>query len=268
VDVGSGYVKSVDATSGEERWTSDIGADRVRATPALRSNTMYVPASDDSVVVLDTATGERRWRVALGDEDDADTSTEVDAADPSSPAVGGDRVYVGSSRGVHAFDALSREVGWETETAAVRSSPAVVDDWLWVGTDDGVTALAATDGSEHWSVDLDDPVVAAPVVDVHASRVYAATTGGEVVALDAAGGGTEEWSVDLDRRVLASPALADGTLYVGHVGGDLLAVDAKAGEVTESYRAVGQLYASPVVYGDAAFYATGTGNVYAVADDA
>jgi outer membrane protein assembly factor BamB len=225
---------------------------------------MYVPASDDSVVALDTATGERRWRVALADEDDADTTTEVDAADPGTPAVAGDRVYVGSSRGVHAFDALSRGIDWETTTAAVRSPPAVVDDWLWVGTEDGVTALAAENGSEHWSVALDDPVVAAPVVDVHASRVYAATTGGEVVALDAAGGGTERWTLDLERRVLASPALADGVLYVGHVGGDLLAVDADDGEVAGRHKAVGQLYASPVVHEESLFYATGTGNVYAV----
>jgi outer membrane protein assembly factor BamB/ferredoxin len=263
VYVGSSYVKAFDATTGEERWTADVAADRVRATPALRSNTLYVPASDDSVVAFDTATGERRWRIALDDADDADTTSEMAATRPGTLAVADDRVYVGSSAGVHAFDALSRGLDWETATAPVRSPPAVLDDWLWVGTDEGVAALGATEGTPHWDRSLDDPVVAAPVVDVAASRVYLATTGGDVVALEAATGDVA-WTTPLDRRVLASPALADGTLYVGHVAGDLLAVDVETGAVVGDHAASGQLYASPVVHDESLHYATGTGAVYAV----
>lgn len=259
VYVGANYVKAFDATTGEERWTVDVGAERVRATPALRSNTLYVPASDDSVVALDTATGDERWRVALGDGD-------ADATAPSAPAVADGRVYVGSSWGVHVFDALSQAVDWETATAAVRSPPAVLDDWLWAGTDEGVVALGASEGTDHWTHALDDPVVAAPTVDVEASRVYVATTGGDVAALDAATG-EAEWTVPLGRRVLASPALADGSLYVGHVGGDVAALDAVTGEARETYDATGQLYASPVVHEASLYYGTGTGTVYAVADE-
>lgn len=263
VYVGSGYVKALDATTGEERWTADLDAARVRATPALRSNTLYIPTSDDSIVAFDTATGERRWRVALGDAEDADTTAEMAAARPGTLAVADDRVYVGSSRGVHAFDALSRAVDWETETAAVRSPPAVLDDWLWVGTNEGIAALGATEGKAHWDRSLDDAVVAAPVVDVAANRVYVTTTGGDVVAVEAATG-ESAWRTALGRRVLASPALADGTLYVGHVAGDLLAVDVETGEVVGDHAASGQLYASPVVHEESVHYATGTGAVYAV----
>lgn len=259
VYVGASYVKAFDATTGEERWTVDVGAERVRATPALRSNTLYVPVSDDSVVAVDTATGDERWRVALDGDDGADPTA------PGTPAVADGRVYVGSSWGVHAFDALSQAVDWETSTAAVCSPPAVLDDWLWAGTDEGVVALDASDGDDHWTHALDDRVTAAPAVDVEASRVYVATTGGDVAALDAATG-DPAWTTALDRRVLASPALADGTLYVGHVGGDVAVLDAATGEVQDVYEATGQLYASPAVHEAALYYGTGTGTVYAVTD--
>jgi outer membrane protein assembly factor BamB/ferredoxin len=266
VYVGSGFVKAFDATTGEERWSATLDADRVRATPALRSNTLYVPASDDSVVAFDTATGEQRWRVALDEDEsevDDDTATKLAATDPGTPAVADGQVYVGSSRGVHAFDALSQVVDWETETDAVRSPPAVLDDWLWAGTETGVVALGASDGTTHWTESLDDPVVAAPVVDAPASRVYAATTGGDMVAFDAATGDIA-WTAALDRRVLASPALADGTLYVGHAGGTVVALDAATGAVAGDYDATGQLYASPVVHESSLYYGSGTGSVYAV----
>jgi outer membrane protein assembly factor BamB/ferredoxin len=267
VYVGARFVKAFDATTGEERWSADAG-DRVRATPALRSNTLYVPTSGDSVVALDTATGERRWRVTLGDgptplERVDGTSTGMTAAKPGTPAVADGRVYVGSSRGVHAFDALSQAVDWETETPPVRSPPAVLDDWLWAGTDAGVVALGAPSGERHWTASLDDPVVAAPVVDPVVSRVYAATLGGDAVAFDASTG-EAAWTAALDRRVLASPALADGTLYVGHAGGTVVALDGETGAVLGEYDTTGQLYASPVVHGSSLYYGSGTGAVYAV----
>ena len=304
VYVGSRFVKAFDATTGEERWSATLDADRVRATPALRSNTLYVPTSDDDVVAFDTATGEERWRVALGDADAAggaesedatgrkrersDASegeasaeseadddetevtaepdggtTEMAATKPGTPAVADGQVYVGSSRGVHAFDGLSQAVDWETETAPVRSPPAVLDDWLWAGTGDGVVALGTPAGTTHWSASLDDPVVAAPVVDAPASRLYAATLGGDVVALDASTGEVV-WNLALDRRVLASPALADGTLYVGHTGGTVVAIDGETGEVTGRYDARGGLYTSPVAHESSLYYGCGTGSVYAV----
>ncbi len=265
VYVGSRFVKAFDATTGEERWSATLDADRVRATPALRSNTLYVPTSDDDVVAFDTATGERRWRLRLGEGGDAaaDTATEMAATRPGTPAVADGQVYVGSSRGVHAFDGRSQVVDWETATAPVRSPPAVLDDWLWVGTEDGVVALGTPDGTTHWTASLHDSVVAAPVVDAPASRVYVATTGGDVVAFDAATGDVA-WATALDRRVLASPALADEALYVGHVGGHVVALDGESGAVAGGYDATGQLYASPVVHESSLYYGSGTGSIRAI----
>lgn len=57
------------------------------------------------------------------------------------------------------------------------------------------------------------------------STVYVGTGAGAVTALDAATG-TELWTVDVGAAVTRPPALADGVLYVGTAGGDIVAVGA------------------------------------------
>lgn len=65
----------------------------------------------------------------------------------------------------------------------------------------------------------------AAVIGPGETAVYVGTSAGAVTALDAATG-ARLWTVDVGAAVTEPPALADGVLYAGTAGGDLVAVAA------------------------------------------
>ena len=143
-----------DAATGDTRWTAGIDDVSLRTSPAVADGTVYVAASTTRacipeadecsgtsrgrVYAVDAATGERRWTAPI------ETDTR------SSPAVVGDRVYVGCNDGVSAVT-TDGEAAWRIDFESdredgpyVKSSPAVADGRLFVGASDG--RLRAIDG--------------------------------------------------------------------------------------------------------------------------
>lgn len=199
----AGGVYALDPSTGEEAWSwspgsidGDAGDPGVVAPPAYRDGTVYVGVHGlGAVVALDAATGEARWHRSL---DGANAKT--------SPAVDGDRVYVGVTghervetgtetttgdddaesmptvRTVGTVAALSATDGavewtWETDRS-VRSSPAVVGDRLYAGAGDGLVALSRADGEERWGVTFGDFVASSPAVV--GGRAYAGSADGHL----------------------------------------------------------------------------------------
>ncbi len=134
----------------------------------------------------------------------------------SSPAVVSGVVYVGSSYGVAAVNAINNcEVLWSyTIGGPVRySSPAVADGAVYVGSDGGnIYALNASTGALLWSYTTGGLVASSPAVAN--GVVYVGSNDGRVYALNAASGALL-WSYITGGAVQSSPAIANGVLYVG-----------------------------------------------------
>lgn len=107
-------------------WTFETGG-KIRTTPVLAGDLVYVGSRDGNVYAVDTDSGDEVWRFETGGKVD------------SSPAVADGVLYVGSAD--HHVYALAAETGeelWAFETAGeVVSSPAVVDGTVYVGSNDG-----------------------------------------------------------------------------------------------------------------------------------
>jgi len=89
----------------------------------------------------------------------------------------------------------------------------------------GIRALDAERGDERWRFDTDRWMQSVPVARDDA--VYALANGGGegyVYELDASDG-TERWSQALDSEPVAGLSVVDGTVYVGTIGGELVAMD-------------------------------------------
>jgi outer membrane protein assembly factor BamB len=172
------------------------------------------------VLAVDAATGRELWR----------TPTPLPV--PASPAVEGDRVFVGLGNGkvdydaddpagaVWCLDAASGEKRWEFRTSkAVLSTPAASDGRVFVcSRDEKCYCLNAGTGDVNWSMSAGAPLVASPVVA--GGRVYVVTTTGLVLCLDAATG-AEAWRFEIDvpnADLFASPTLSGGRLYVAAAG--------------------------------------------------
>jgi outer membrane protein assembly factor BamB len=131
VYIGSrdGFLYAFDAASGERKWRYDHKGSWVPTSPAVANGLVFSGSSDGQFVnAVDAKTGAEKWRW--------DGKTRVF----SSPAVVGDRVYVGTWSGsIAAFNAADGKVAAMTGVeTAIFASPEIAGGMLFIGSDDGV----------------------------------------------------------------------------------------------------------------------------------
>lgn len=139
----AGWVVALDAASGEQRWRTNLEAENVKSSPAVSNDRVYI--------------GSHRMRaVALGQEGTTDT-TETPSGTPTPEA--------GTSGKLYALSTADGSPVWMHETEHdFRSSPAVVGNRVYIGGGDGALAVTRDDGSEVWRVSFDDFVDSSPAV--------------------------------------------------------------------------------------------------------
>ena len=136
-----------------------------------------------------------------------------------------------------------------------------------------------------WAFPTGNRVISSPVMA--GNTLYFGSDDGNVYAVDAASG-RQVWKRATKGPVPATPAVADGTVYVGSYDGRFYALSAETGSMRWKFTTGGErhfegknlhgwtprgqtffdpfdLYlSSPVVVGDAVFFGSGDGNMYAL----
>ncbi|WP_439026778.1 outer membrane protein assembly factor BamB family protein [Haloarchaeobius sp. DT45] len=163
---GTGACVALDATTGEERWLTDLGTPNVKCSPAADGQHVYIGGKRSVGYPVD----------AGGGGTDAATSTKTPTSTVSGPAADGD---------FGRLQALSVEdgsVAWTYDSEFdFRSSPAVTADAIYVGNGEGIVSVARADGSERWRVDFERYVNSSPaVVD---GRTYIGCADGHLYCL-------------------------------------------------------------------------------------
>ncbi len=179
------------------------------------------------------------WRVKVEEE-------SVDA----SPAVVGDRLYVGGATGaVICLRAADGSILWRAQTGgAVMSSPAVAGGRVFVGSADRcLYAFQAADGRLLWRLRTRGPVVASPLV--LGERVYCGSMDGTFRCVEAATG-RELWRMRENAGISASAASAGEALYYGDEGGHIIARQCADGALLWRQQTAGGIIAAPVVAGE------------------
>ena len=175
-------------------------------------------------------------------------STTLGASVDSSPAVQGDRVYVGTSDGE--LCALRRdggEVVWRFPTAgAVVSSPAVSANSLYFGSVDRHIYCLTLDGKLRWRYRTWGPVVGSPTVAE--GMVFCGSMDGTMTALDPATG-EMHWQYQEKKGVVCAPAVGAGLVVYGDHSGTVLARRADTGALAWSAASPNAVRASPVIAG-------------------
>lgn len=129
--------------------------------PAYLNGVIYAADREGKVMALDAASGNVLWEVQLA-ESAGLLSGKKSALLSGGVTVLGDRVYIGSERGLlFSLNAASGQVVWQVTVAGeVVSSPTVERDKVMLVTTNGkLQVLNIADGAEVWNADLDIPVL-------------------------------------------------------------------------------------------------------------
>lgn len=119
-----GTVHAIDVETGAEYWSQVLDV-QASTMPAVYQWTLCFGTSAETVVALDTATGEHRWETTINDEGSV----------ISWPTIAADTIYVGSREEyLYALDRHDGHVRWKFETeSAADSNPAIVDNSVYIG---------------------------------------------------------------------------------------------------------------------------------------
>ncbi|MDI6822764.1 MAG: PQQ-binding-like beta-propeller repeat protein [Bacillota bacterium] len=220
---GEGVFHAVDASTGAERWRFPTGG-LIRAGATWGRGTVYFGSWDGHVYALDAASGRLVWKRNLARQ-------IYYAPSGGAPLYYLDKVYVTTPAdphagrlGVHALDAATGEIVWQSTVPGGLSSPVVQNLGVLVNTAGGrVTALHPLSGEVWWELPTDLTVYDSPAVPYGGDTVLGGLWG-EVVACNG-WTGQEVWRYRLGFRLLAARAAAGhGYVLVPSMDGYLYAL--------------------------------------------
>ena len=219
--VNGGTIYAVDLAKGKVAWTAELGRP-VATQPAFTDGTVVVglQASREephpTVVALDAATGEERWRA-----DD-----ESQAAIVSTASIADGTVYVAFTGGQESsIDAFALDTGgrrWRTRfprffDLTATTPPVVTDDAVYVTDAQGETyRLDPATGTRTWEFALNEGVLRTAPIAV-GDHVLVGTIDGSLVALEASGGDLV-WRDDGDGFPLRALAVAGDRVIAVRAG--------------------------------------------------
>lgn len=272
-DYDDGDLYALDAETGDERWSFDIGAP-VYGTPAVAGDAIYVLSHEGAGDEAEASA------VAIGLDGDEEWTSELPGMSGGSLAVVDDTVYALTFEGLYALDAETGDERWSEQGFWTSlEGVAVAGDTVYVGAQSRWFALDAESGDELWSYGAEDGAHTSVGVVAGEELIYFPTTGGDGLVAVAADTGETEWTAE-GAWFTHTPALADGTVYAGiepggalqdvfdETGSRIVALDAEAGEREWEFDRTGtdDLGLTPIVGNDAVYARTFDG-LYALDAD-
>ncbi|HIN85750.1 MAG TPA: hypothetical protein EYN06_04645 [Myxococcales bacterium] len=252
----SGDVVAVWSHTGKVIWRFSTEG-KVRSTPTIVDNTVYIGSSDGKFYAINLKTGTEEW----------DQPYKTIGAITSAPAVNDDRVvFQNNENRSYALDRKTGAYAWDQGrprpdffTIRGEGGPTIVDNTVYAGYDDGMlVAMTAKDGATIWSKNL--AANERHFVDVDTKPLVVGNTiyaGSFSVGMYAVGRkhGNVKW---IHRaKGVHTPAYGQGLLFVATGEKELRALDPKTGKVQWRLKIGYGNLSSPVLSGNMLWISTG-----------
>jgi outer membrane protein assembly factor BamB len=219
-----GLLQAFDVATGSRTWTLALpDQNSFRSAPTIAGGLAYVTGSGtgSTLYAVRLADGVLAWR------------RPVDGGGSSSPTIGDDRIYVGGSCGIDAFDQTDGNSRWAVDLGCIGGGDDTVvyaGGSLYLAGTNGarpmISSRRASDGALVASLPVaGSRVPTVPAVDADALYLNA---DGTLRRLDRALA-TAQWSFTGDGLLASAPVVADRYVFIGSVGGSVFALDKVTG---------------------------------------
>lgn len=225
------------------------------------------PAVDGERVFIRSERGEEGWLYAISLEGGKElwayrfprvgSSINNVGGHVTSPVTNGDRLFVGASQSIYAFDTADGALMWETDLGApIVTSASVADNTVYVGDFTGLHALDANSGEEQWHYPVDGlGLYFAPVIAGNQVIIAGEST---IYSIHRASGELTWERNFVDAQIIPAGA-ADDAVYVKSAT-TLFAVDPLSGEDIWSYQG-GDFVSLPAVTATQLYVVVRTGGL-------
>ncbi|WP_317164370.1 MULTISPECIES: PQQ-binding-like beta-propeller repeat protein [unclassified Sphingobacterium] len=258
---------AIEAAQGNVLWQYRTGGE-IRSAVAVGAGLVYVLATDGHLYALDAKSGLLRWKYQTEGEQ------VYDAWDYylSAPVLDRGFVYFGSGDGhVYALHAHDGSLHWRYKTGGiVHASPVVADGAIFIGSFDGFFYCLERDGSLRWKFDtLGESYFPKGEVQFHAvvseGRVYFGARDFNLYALNTKDG-TGHWVYHQQGSWISVPNVYKDRLVVTMSDSfSALVVDKATGKVLAEPAVPLNVFASPSLSGDFAYFGAIDGVLYRLA---
>jgi outer membrane protein assembly factor BamB len=229
VTSSDGKVYSLHKDFGDQRWESDVFANKLWSTPYIEGDKLYISTFDGHLYALSADDGSITWSFTTGSE----------IGFVSSPVVSNGVIFVGSfDRSLYAVKVESNETLWNfTGGNCFWAAPLVSNNVVYASClDNKIYAIDADNGTQLWSFDAGSPIVVSPLL-VDDALVVAAESGNVYVISPKTGIGERIKNPENDNKptinalVQAAPCAQEGIVYIRGQDDCLYALDIEQREV-------------------------------------
>lgn len=170
---GAGQLVALDAGNGGRQWVKNLKAPNVKSSPAVDDDRVYVGATGTEASDYDGPDEPTPTPTPTASPTPTGTSDDAEPAEMPTFEISGS---------VFALSRDDGSIEWRYETGHdFRSSPAVVGDRVYVGGGDRFLAVSRADGEEQWHVAFDDFVYSSPAVA--GGRAYIGSADGHLYCI-------------------------------------------------------------------------------------
>ncbi len=186
---------------------------------------------------------------------------------PPTLTPGGDLLVAGYDHKLYSLDKSTGAQKWAFAEAKKQyiDGPLAVEEGIFApNADDTLYALDAQ-GNLRWKFTTGGPQWSRPTADPDCTCLYLATMDHRLYAIDARTGNANWQTGDLGGAMVGRPALsADGKLFIGTFGSEMLAIDAENGEIVWRLSTSHWVWAGPTLVDDRLYFGALDGTFYAV----
>ena len=224
----SGFIAAV-CPNGVERFL--LSTSGIQSSPAIGPDFILYYGGDDRQLRAVSNTGVLQWTFSTsGPILNAPVLTVADGVTTAIyVADNAGSIYKVGINGLPVPDFKFSNPGGVVPVGPIQSSPALAGDRLYVGSDDGnLYAVDATTGAVVWAFHTDGSIISSPAVATGGAEpviVVGSNDGNLYFVLDSGASPTPMMTFPIGAAVRSSPTIAtDGTVYVGADDGRLYAI--------------------------------------------